>query len=260
MATPCEALQFPSKKRSTPIPPAGKNKAPALSVALAGSQSEIRQCQRLRYRIFADEMGASLDTPTPGIDQDSFDPLSRHLLVRDSRSGEIVGTTRLLIDSNPDYDARYYLETEFDLQNVLELPGQAYCPAQPLAIRYRQDGAHDEIAPYTGDDLFITHLWRILARRETCVELCFLPPLSSYTHRRELAAECRAHIVTELNRKAMPVIKPAAACAAEIVPAAGNDLHAGRRMRPAPPRQITAGRYGWRETRGNPSSPAGVSR
>ena len=124
MATPCEALQFPSEKRSTPIPPAGKDKAPALSVALAGTQAEVRQCQRLRYRIFADEMGAALDTTIPGVDQDGFDPLSRHLLVRDGRSGEIVGTTRLLIDSNPDYGARYYSETEFDMQNVLELPGR----------------------------------------------------------------------------------------------------------------------------------------
>lgn len=89
-----------------------------------------------------------------------------------------------------------------------EAARRAYCPIQPLAIRYRQDGAHDEIAPYIGDDLFITHLRRILARRETCVELRFLPPLSSRTHRRELAAECRAHIVTELDRKAMPVLNP----------------------------------------------------
>ncbi len=51
MATPCEALQFPSEKRSTPIPPAGKGNAPALSVTLAGTQAEIRQCQRLRYRM-----------------------------------------------------------------------------------------------------------------------------------------------------------------------------------------------------------------
>ncbi len=122
MATPCEALQFPPEKPATPAPPAGA--APALSVALAGTQAEVRQCQRLRYRIFADEMGATLDTPIPGVDQDDFDPLSRHLLVRDGRSGEIVGTTRLLIDSNPDYGARYYSETEFDLQNILDLPGR----------------------------------------------------------------------------------------------------------------------------------------
>ncbi len=48
MATPCEALQFPPEKSSTAIPTAGKDKAPALSVALAGTQAEVRQCQRLR--------------------------------------------------------------------------------------------------------------------------------------------------------------------------------------------------------------------
>ncbi len=91
---------------------------------------------------------------------------------------------------------------------LFEAARRAYCPIQPLAIRYRRDGAHDDIAPYTGDDLFITHLWRILARPETHVELRFLPPLSSRAHRRELAAECRALIVTELDRKAMPVLDP----------------------------------------------------
>ena len=96
---------------------------------------------------------------------------------------------------------------------LFEAARRAYCPIQPLAIRYRQHGARDDIAPYTGDDLFITHLWRILARRETCVELRFLPPLSSRAHRRELAAECRAQIVTERDRQgraktAAPVLDP----------------------------------------------------
>jgi len=95
-----------------------------LAVTLAGTEEEVRQCQRLRYRIFAEEMGAILHNKLPGLDQDAFDPLSKHLLVRDTRSGEIVGTTRLLTDSNPDYGIGYYSETEFDLKSVLELPGR----------------------------------------------------------------------------------------------------------------------------------------
>ena len=124
MATPCEALQFPAEKRVPGNRLTSKGKASALVASLAGTEEEILQCQRLRYRIFADEMGAMLDTPIPGVDQDGFDPLSKHLMVRDSLSNEIVGTTRLLVDSSPDYGARYYSETEFSMQNVLDLPGR----------------------------------------------------------------------------------------------------------------------------------------
>ncbi len=122
MATPCEAVRFPTRGKPVQSLP-GKN-SPKLAVALAGTEEEILQCQKLRYQVFADEMGAVIDTTIPGVDRDSFDLLSKHLLVRDTRSGEIVGTTRLLADRILEDGARYYSETEFDMKNVLELPGR----------------------------------------------------------------------------------------------------------------------------------------
>ncbi|MDQ8022621.1 MAG: GNAT family N-acyltransferase [Moraxellaceae bacterium] len=86
----------------------------SLFVGLAQTESEILEAQKLRYRVFADEMGARLSTRTPGVDRDHFDPYCQHLIVRDETQGRIVGTYRIL---TPDAARRigYYSETEFDL-------------------------------------------------------------------------------------------------------------------------------------------------
>ena len=44
-----------------------------LEVRWARHLDEVRASQRLRYDVFADEMGARLDTPIPGHDIDLFD-------------------------------------------------------------------------------------------------------------------------------------------------------------------------------------------
>lgn len=124
MATSCEAMQLPIVKQLAGKLTVEKDKAPTLVVSLAATEEEIRECQSLRYRIFSGEMGASIDTEIPGVDQDAFDSLCRHLIVRDSRNGEIVGTTRLLIDSNLESDTHFYSGTEFDIKNIMELPGR----------------------------------------------------------------------------------------------------------------------------------------
>ena len=59
----------------------------SLSVGLACGQSEILDAQRLRYRVFAGEMGANLPSRTPGVDHDIYDPYCEHLVVRDTQSG-----------------------------------------------------------------------------------------------------------------------------------------------------------------------------
>jgi predicted GNAT family N-acyltransferase len=65
-------------------------------VSLAVDDSEIREAQRLRYKVFADEMGARLSSILPGHDIDLYDPFCDHLLVRELGSGEVVGTYRIL--------------------------------------------------------------------------------------------------------------------------------------------------------------------
>jgi len=93
---------------------------PNLSVSLARGEEEILDAQRLRYRIFAGEMGAKLPTRIPGVDHDLYDPWCKHLVVRDDNSGEVVGTYRILSPEN----ARrigYYSENEFDLTRLTHL-------------------------------------------------------------------------------------------------------------------------------------------
>jgi putative hemolysin len=65
-------------------------------LSLAVDDSEIREAQRLRYQVFADEMGARLSSALPGHDTDLYDPFCDHLLVRDLANGEVVGTYRFL--------------------------------------------------------------------------------------------------------------------------------------------------------------------
>ena len=91
---------------------------PRLHVGLAQCESEIREAQRLRYRIFAEELGARLPTRLPGIDIDLYDPYCEHLIVRDEANGCIVGTYRILSPQSAKRTGGYYSENEFDLTRL----------------------------------------------------------------------------------------------------------------------------------------------
>ncbi len=67
-----------------------------ISVAWARHQDEVRQAQRLRFRVFSGEMGARLGKGIPGHDVDLFDDYCEHLLVRDADTDEVIGTYRVL--------------------------------------------------------------------------------------------------------------------------------------------------------------------
>lgn len=95
-----------------------------LTVSLAHNEHEISQCQRLRYRVFVDEMGAQLDAQDVGIDRDPFDRYCKHLIVREAASGQIVATSRLLLDRDAARAGGYYSETEFNLSAILVLTGR----------------------------------------------------------------------------------------------------------------------------------------
>lgn len=92
-----------------------------LHVALASSASEIIAAQKLRWRVFADELGASLPSRTPGVDQDFYDAHCDHLIVRDEANGRIVGTYRILPPQAARKVGSYYSENEFDLTRFAHL-------------------------------------------------------------------------------------------------------------------------------------------
>jgi putative hemolysin len=92
-----------------------------LSLKFATSASEVREAQRLRYKVFAEEMRARLPSREPGIDCDSFDPYCDHLLVRDTSTNEVVGTYRVLSGSQAKRLGRLYSDEEFDLVRLAHL-------------------------------------------------------------------------------------------------------------------------------------------
>jgi putative hemolysin len=99
-----------------------------LAVAWARDEGEVREAQRLRHLVFAEEMGARLTPPpgTPaGLDVDVFDAYCEHLLVRalgaDGEPGLVVGTYRVLTPDAARRVGGLYSETEFDLTRLRPL-------------------------------------------------------------------------------------------------------------------------------------------
>lgn len=102
-------------------PSQNRRSSARLHVSLASCDSEILEAQKLRYRVFAEELGARPPTRTPGVDRDLYDPYCEHLIVRDEAQGRLVGTYRILPPTAARRVGGYYSENEFDLTRLLHL-------------------------------------------------------------------------------------------------------------------------------------------
>ena len=102
--------------------------AGALEVRLAETDLEVEAAQRLRYRVFYQEMSA---VPSPqmqesGRDFDQFDEVCDHLLVVDrsviDEDGQpaVVGTYRLMRDVDAVRAGGFYTASEYDLAPMLK--------------------------------------------------------------------------------------------------------------------------------------------
>ena len=111
-----------------------------LTTFLAATEAEVQEAQRLRYRVFAEEMGADLPERDRGLDRDDFDPWCDHLLVRDDETGEVVGTYRILPGSRASRLGRFYSESEFNLHGVRALPGLVEVGRACVHPDYRHGG------------------------------------------------------------------------------------------------------------------------
>lgn len=103
--------------------PVVSTRAPQLALAIswARHQDEVEEAQRLRYKVFAEEMGASLPKAKAGLDQDLFDNWCDHLIVRDEETLRVVGTYRVLTPHKAAKLGSLYSETEFDLTRLTHL-------------------------------------------------------------------------------------------------------------------------------------------
>ena len=137
---------------ATPIRFGGTGAAPAaalldpslgrigsLEVRLATKKSEIRRAQRLRFRVFYEEMSA-IPTGMAVLsrrDVDEYDAVCDHLLVIDHAATEakpfrkprpkVVGTYRLLRQDAADRNFGFYTAGEYDIAPVLAAnPGKRF--------------------------------------------------------------------------------------------------------------------------------------
>jgi len=92
-----------------------------LSTSLARTESEMQEAQRIRFKVFAEEMGALLPNPETGLDVDRFDNYCEHLLVRDNSDNKVVGTYRILPPEQARKAGGYYSETEFDMSRLMHM-------------------------------------------------------------------------------------------------------------------------------------------
>lgn len=88
----------------------------------------------------------------------------------------------------------------------------AGCPVQPVAIEYGHGTSGDPLAPFTGEQDFAVHLWRLLGRAHTDVTLSFLAPMDARGgERRDLARRAHASLEQWLFTDLVPV-RRAVAC------------------------------------------------
>lgn len=98
-----------------------------LEVRLAETDAEVEQAQRLRYRVFYEEMAA---IPSPKMremrrDFDRFDEFCDHLLVIDRSIHDddgqpaVVGTYRLMRDVDAARAGGFYTASEYDIGSML---------------------------------------------------------------------------------------------------------------------------------------------
>lgn len=122
----------------------------SLEVRLATTKREVRRAQRLRYRVFYNEMSA---VPNAACmlaqrDMDEYDAICDHLLVLDHdaprkpfrpNKPKVVGTYRLLRQEVADRFFGFYTASEFDVQPVIDANPQ---------LRFLELGRSCVLKPY----------------------------------------------------------------------------------------------------------------
>lgn len=101
-----------------------KATAAKLVLSVASTPEELREVQRLRYKVFIETLGLAALTSEDGLDSDEFDEHCDHLIVRDSNTLKVVGTYRVLSAPRAARIGRLYSENEFDLGRLNNVRGR----------------------------------------------------------------------------------------------------------------------------------------
>lgn len=91
-----------------------------LDLRLAADPADLRAAQRLRYRVFVEELGGDGDLVDHGarLERDRFDAYGKHLILSDPsrpRGEHVVGVYRLLDAAGAARAGQFYSESEYDL-------------------------------------------------------------------------------------------------------------------------------------------------
>ena len=108
------------------------------TLRIAADAAEIRAAQRLRYEVFAGELGATLHSAEAGLDEDEFDRYCDHLVVIEDATGAVVGTYRML---PPGRSAQRYSDGEFDLSALAGIAGDLVETGRSCVHPDHRDGA-----------------------------------------------------------------------------------------------------------------------
>jgi putative hemolysin len=92
-----------------------------LTLSMARTVNDVEDAQRLRYKVFAEEMGAGIGADGAGLDRDEFDPWCDHLIVRDADTLRVIGTYRILPPHRARELRRLYSDAEFDLSRLAHI-------------------------------------------------------------------------------------------------------------------------------------------
>ena len=132
---------------------------PQFELRFAKSDADLRAAQRLRYRVFVEELGSDGDMVDHAmqLERDEFDPHHEHLMLLDrSRSDDpleqCVAVYRLLTGETAEKLGSFYTEGEYDL-SVLKASGK-----QLLEL------GRSCVAPEYRGGTALFHMWAGLAK------------------------------------------------------------------------------------------------
>lgn len=102
------------------------------TVRLARNDDEVLAAQRLRYRVFVEEMGATVppEDAARRIERDRYDPYFDHLLLIDNESDRedsplgVVGVYRLMRGARARDGIGFYGDQEYDLTKLYNQPSE----------------------------------------------------------------------------------------------------------------------------------------
>jgi len=95
-----------------------------LTLKIAKTETEIAAAQRLRYRVFVEEMGAETTLENHKLRQecDAFDPYFDHLILQDTTkndSDNVIGVYRLMRGDVAKNGIGFYSASEFNLSKIV---------------------------------------------------------------------------------------------------------------------------------------------